>query len=63
MVGIAPPSESGGRVSEKETTGKNFRDQLAQHFSNSCLDFCHYLYNLCTIIDMIVSFNSTHLFM
>ena len=39
MVGIAPLSESGGRVSGKETTGKNFRDQLAQHFSNFCLDF------------------------
>lgn len=31
----------GGKVSGKETTGRNFGDQLAQHFSNSCycLDF------------------------
>lgn len=65
-VEIAPQSEGGKNVLWKETTGKNFGDQLAQQFSCSCSGSCHdfrrYLCNLCTIIDAIFSFNSTHLF-
>lgn len=53
-----------GTGSGEENAERDFRNQLAQHFSNLLYfhDFCHDLCNLCTTTDTIVSFNTTHLF-
>ena len=62
MGGIAPPS---WRESVRERNHwKKFLGSAGPAFLKLLLLpwFCHYLHSLCTIIDMIVSFNSTHLF-